>query len=89
MTIISEEIDYVIFFIGASLTIIILLFGISKKTIDFLNKISNIPNELSNLKQKYTNTHEDVQTLKEKIFRIDGQMQIYSKFVNQLITGEK
>jgi len=89
MTIISEEIDYVIFFIGASLTIIILLFGISKKTIDFLNKISNIPNELSHLKQKYTSTHEDVQTLKEKIFRIDGQMQIYSKFVDQLITGEK
>jgi len=89
MTIISEEIDYGIFFIGSSLTIIILVYGIGNKVLNFSNKLSEIPNNLSHLKQKYTNTHQDVQILKEKIFKIEGQMQIYCKIVDQLITGGK
>lgn len=89
MTIISDEMDYLIFFLAAIVTIIILIYGIGNKVYNFVNKLSKIPNDLSHLKQKYTYTYQDVQILKENIFKIEGQMQIYCKIVDHLITGDK
>lgn len=89
MIIISEEIDYAIFFVGAIITIIILVYGIGNRVFNFLKKLSEIPNDLSHLKQKISKGHQDIQILSEKIFNIEGQMQTYCKFVDQLITGDK
>jgi len=59
---------------------------ITKKVISFLSKISQLPKEITDLKQKYNSIYSDVQTLKEKVYRIDGQMDICWRIVDKLVS---
>lgn len=85
MPFISEEIDYAILFLAAIIGIILFIYEIAKKITSFLSKLSQLPNELGNLKQKYTVIYTEVQALKEKIYRIDGQMDICCRIMDKLV----
>lgn len=86
MVYISEEIDYAIFFLGSIITIFLLIYAIAKRILSFLNKISQLPDQIINLNQKYTNVYNEVQILKEKIYRIDGQMDICWRIMDKLVS---
>lgn len=82
----SEEIDYAIMFLAALFGIILFIVEIYKKVASFLNKLSQLPNELTTLKEKYNVIFNDVQTLKEKIYRIDGQIVICHRIFDKIIS---
>ncbi len=86
MIIFSEEIDYAIMFLAAIFSIILFIYEIYKKVASFLNKLSQLPNELTTLKGKYTVIYNDVQILKEKIYGIDGQIVICHRIFDKLIS---
>ena len=84
MVFISPEIEYMIFFIAALIPIGFLIYKIYKKVRLFLTKIYQFPNEIKSLKLKHNTVSSEVQNLKEKIYKIEGQMDICCRIVDNL-----
>ena len=85
MVFISEGIDYWIFILASLITIIscigYIVFKTGKLIKIFISDIHNSPKQFVELSSQYDSMHREVQKLKERIYRIDGQVDAYCKML--------